>query len=344
MKFNKKKFNFIVCFVLILISAAVAFAGISSNVGKISADNEALEFPMDDLFDSSIGDETSNEDSTNNEESSGSQNGSGQSSTVENAKTLKFTNAWEAYYYALDLSKTTPCYEVNTQTIKAESTSLPVKVFFKETKYVANKLSEVALVNVGATVFDVSIITIEPDGPYTTYAYYNFDKQYGSTHREYMLTMDQIREKEPILQYEIPYVLNEQTADAQISCPPKKDYYEIKMTLKPSSWKNYKKTLMKALEGYCKEEPTVNSATITIRIDKKTGLFKSYQSNESFIGTVSYESLNAEVEGTGCKTIQYYYNSEKIERIYQTTQEHLAKPPEIVYVSEEDFKKMYPEE
>lgn len=293
MKFNKKKFNIILCFVLVLICATVSFIGIDSNVGGINADNNGGS------SNSEIVDSDEEEAPFVNPETSDGENSEANEQTQTIDKAPSFTNAWAAYYYALEMSKKIPCYEVNYTTVNAKATNYPVYVYFYERKYVANKLNEVALINTGATVVDVSVINVDSGHPYTTYAYYNFDEKYAKTHLDYAISWEEIQRREKIFQYQVPYELNEQTADARISSPPKKSYYEIKMTLKPSAWKTYKEQLVEKLGEGCKEEPTVNSISVTIKIDKEYGTFISFESNEKFTGKYTYEKLTADAEGVG---------------------------------------------
>lgn len=329
MKFNKRKFNLIVCFVMVLICVTVAFSSIAVEKSVTSGINAEENQENVDNFDKEENTQDNkdcgNSSTTDNSETDDSNN---ESEVKEIGKAPSFSNAWAVYYYALEKDKVIPSYQIYSQKVHAEASGYPVTVDFSTKRNIFDQITNISVINAVSTVIDLGNLGINVnDGKnWTSYSYFDLEKETFNEVGNYELTFAEGRKKYPMFVWEVPcYEINESTATARLSNPPKLDYYEVTFVLKSNAWQGYRNTLKESIGRNCKQLPNIQSITIKVKINKTYGTFMSFEMVENFTAIYSYNSLDIQLDCVSLVFLKYSYNDSRIASGAEEVKSHLPK-------------------
>lgn len=307
MIFKKKKFNICVFVTILLIVVMIL-----SSVFLIPADKDTIinvegetEQEKDDFF----YEEEVEEDKENEKEE-----------TVEAVNkpqnlTVVFANAWAAFNYAMKMYEKYPCYITYSQKIDGGAANLPVTVDASISRKIYNDVSEIYVINKPNTVVDIADLGIDKNVgvSYESHTYINLKQDFAQMVSGKAMDMETYRNVNVLLTYEIPYLINKSTVTliGGLVNNANADYYEIQMELKPAAYQTYIKAMKKSIG--LDDLPNIISSRLTIRIDKKTGTFKSISSVEKIEASYTYEGITAKVVATTKLTMKFDY-SYKVEK------------------------------
>lgn len=316
MKFNKRKFNLILCFVMALICVTVAFSSVAieNPLNRINAENESEDNSSDIIEEDKITQNGGSEGSNASQESNKVESGDDET-TVSIDKAPKFKNVWEAYYYALEKDEVISSYQTYEQTVHAEANGYPVTVDFKTTRKIYDQITNISVINSVCTNIDIGNLGVNITDGKTFTSYCNFDVANQTVHEahHYERSIESAKQDYVMLTYEVPpYIINEKTATASMANAPKKNYYELTFVLKSSAWQNYRYTLQNSIGDNCTQLPTINSITIKVKIDKTYGTFMSFEMTENFEAVYTYGSLDVSLDCVSKVSLKYSYNDSRI--------------------------------
>ncbi len=298
MKLSVKKLHVFVAIIMavICITVGLSLADFNSIIGKADADTNA---PIEDDFDYGISDDPTGG------------NSSGSSSSGGNSSKLVFTNAWQAYNYALAMEKKHKNYREYLWTVHGDAESFPVTIDYTGKRKIYDNLSEIYVVNGVETIIDVGNlgINIGAGKTFTSYTCFDLANGFVQISPTNIHSMKEEYEKYRITTYEIPYVINSSTAKAYLKDDPSKRYYELDMTLNSKAWGTYQEVL-KDVIGNVEGLPKIQSIDIVIKIDKTTGRFISFDSTEKYSLVYNYNGIKASVAASGKVFVKYNYNKD----------------------------------
>lgn len=299
MKLSIKKLNGYVAFILAVICITVGLSLIDFNALISKTDAEENQTTIDDDLNNDKNQEDYDDDELPN-----------QGGTTLPTK-LVFENAWQAYNYALEMEKKSKSYREYLWTVHGDAEKFPVTVDYTGKRKIYDNLTEIYVINSVQTVIDVGNlgINIGAGKTFTSYTCFDMVNQMVqlSPDRRHSLQEDIDRYK--ITTYQIPYVINKNTAKAYLKDDPTKKYYEIQMTLNSKAWGTYQ-SVLKDVVGDVEGLPKISSITIVIKINKTTGRFISFDSTESYSLVYNYNGIKANINAKGKVFIKYNYTKD----------------------------------
>lgn len=297
MKLSVKKLHIFVAIIMsiICITVGLSLADFNSVIGKADADSN---LPIDDDFDYGISDGADDENL-----SSGTTSGS--------STKLNFTNAWQAYNYALEMEKKYKSYREYLWTVHGDAESFPVTIDYTGKRKIYDNLSEIYVVNSVETIIDVGNlgINIGAGKTFTSYTCFDFVNNLVQLSPTNIHSLEEELKRYKITTYQIPYIINSSTAKAQLKDDPSKKYYEVDLTLNSKSWGTYQEVLKDTI-GSLEELPKIQSITVVVKIDKSTGRFISFDSTEKYSIVYNYNGIKADVQASGKVFVKYNYTKD----------------------------------
>ncbi len=218
----------------------------------------------------------------------------------------RFKSAYDAYLYALNMTKkyTNKVTYSQQVTTKADTILGTVSVDVSIGREIYNDKSlTYATNNVKTVVFIGTTQLMGLGSNSSAYDYIDNDKGliYGKE------SLEDFYKREGITIFEIPYDITPKTATMNFKDEPLKDYYELKMTLKPEAYSRYIRSVKNGVGT--KEYPKVKSIIVTVKIDKTYGYFRSITSNEVY--DVEYDYSGIIFKATCSSKITMVYNFNK---------------------------------
>lgn len=297
MKLSVKKLHIFVAIIMAVICITVGFslADFNSTIGKADADSN---LPIEDDFDYGIPDGSKDENSSN-----GMLSGS--------TSKINFTNAWQAYNYALAMEKKCKSYREYLWTVHGDAESFPVTIDYTGKRKIYDNLSEIYVVNGVETIIDVGNlgINIGAGKTFTSYTCFDMANGFVQISPTNIHSMKEEYERYKITTFQIPYIINSSTAKAYLKDDPSKRYYELNVTLNSKSWGTYQEVL-KDVIGNVDGLPKIQSIDVVIKIDKSTGRFISFDSTENYSLVYNYNGIKASVSASGRIFVKYNYNKD----------------------------------
>lgn len=232
---------------------------------------------------------------------------------------IKFTNAWQAFNYAMTMYEKYPCYMTYYQKIDGSAAAYPVTVDATITRKIYNNISGIYVVNKPNTKIDVANlgIDLQVGSTFESHTYFDIKNNlvYGLTggvsdlteHKNYFI----------LTTYDLPYKINRKTAEVIGGLVNKTDYYEFQMELKADAYEKYIQAMKNSI-GLTDVPKMSKNPILTIRIDKKTGTFKSISAVEEIKTNYQYGSISAAVVATSKLTLTFNYSvdvSKKVNEI-----------------------------
>lgn len=297
MVFNKRKFNVILCFTLVLICLAVVFSTVDvSSFQDIENPDHSYAEPNEP----SQGDDPTNPTNPTNP--------SDEEIPEEDEEKFQklgitFTNGWTALNYALNLLKDND-YKISlSQQVDAKDTTFNQGGIQKINKEIYN-VGGIGYVKV---VADGSGVPLGMGENYTDYIVVNQNLVDYRRAGQNLTTssVDDYIVKNGYLPNEIPYKLNMSTASLSFSVVRPNNgraYYELNLTLNSKAWAAY----LVGLEATGGEgsNPQMQSIVLKIRIDKDYGYITSITANEKY--TISRGSFTANSNSTVVMQFSYF--------------------------------------
>ncbi len=261
MTFNKRKFNIVVVFTLLLICVVVVFSAVELS---------AITTDIPTQTDAEGGDED------------GDLPPNGADGEIENLgmKKLKspFKNGFEALNYALSMLKYDNKISVDSSIIgEDQTTGVGGEQLLNKEIYNIGGKSYIKIVANGNKI---------PFGQGETYTQYLYLTASNIIHKKEGAnivsgTISDYLAKNGVLPCDIPYVLNQHTVKITDQTDSLKDYYQYKLVLSSGAWKDYLKGI--AYTGGSGSNPSMKSITLTVKIDKTYGCFKSIKAEENYL-------------------------------------------------------------
>lgn len=319
MVFKKKKYYFCVVLILVLLIVAVVVPTTVipsiSNGSLIEAEGEAPQ-PEDEF-----------QDQTNQEFQPETNLGAGGSSVGDNVQeveelNLTFSNAWVAFNYAMKKNNELKSYVSFNQAVNAKTKILGVDVDVNANvnRRVYNNVSEVYVLTDTKTEFDVGNLGIDLSmyEGFNACTMFDIAGDFVQDASGWGHSLTEYYEKNGITVYEIPYLINRETATIMggLVNNPNASYYEINMKLKPKSWEAYQKALRNVIQ--VEKYPTVEEVVVKIKIDKKYGTFQSIEAVERFTFEYPYAGATFKLTANGKINMKFNYQvdiSDKVKEL-----------------------------
>ena len=298
MKLSIKKLNAYVAFILAVICITVGLSLIDFNALISRTDAEESQTTINP-------DQNNDNNQDDYEEELQSQGG-----TTLPTK-IVFENAWQAYNYALEMEKKSKSYREYLWTVHGDAEKFPVTVDYTGKRKIYDNLTEIYVINSVQTIIDVGDlgINIGAGKTFTSYTCFDMVNQMVQLSKNNRHTLQEDIDKYKITTYQIPYIINKNTAKAYLKDDPTKKYYEVQMILNSKSWGTYQ-TVLKDVVGNVDGLPKISSITIVIKISKATGRFISFDSTESYSLVYNYNGIKANIQAKGKVFIKYNYTKD----------------------------------
>lgn len=298
MVFNKRKFNVIMCFTLVLICLAVVFSTVDvSSLQSMDDPDQSYAEPDNPNGGDEPTDPTTPTDPSDEDEIPEEDEGKFQKLNVT------FTNGWVALNYALGLLEDNDYKITFSQQIEAKDTTFNQTGTQKINKEIYN-FGGIGYVK---AIADGSDIPLGMGENYTDYIVVNsssvdYKRDGGNLTTS---SIDDYLAKYGYLPNGIPYTLNMSTASLSFNIVRPKNgsaYYELNLTLNSKAWAGY----LVGLEATGGEgsNPQMQSIVLTIRIDKDYGYITSLTATEKY--TIKRASFTANSNSTVMMQFSYY--------------------------------------
>lgn len=298
MKLSIKKLNGYVAFILAVICITVGLSLIDFNALISKTDAEENQTTIDDDLNNDKNQEDYDDELPN------------QGGTTLPTK-LVFENAWQAYNYALEMEKKSKSYREYLWTVHGDAEKFPVTIDYTGKRKIYDNLTEIYVINGVQTVIDVGNlgINIGAGKTFTSYTCFDMVNQMVQLAPDRRHSLQEDIDRYKITTYQIPYIINKNTAKAYLKDDPTKKYYEIQMTLNSKAWGTYQ-SVLKDVVGDVEGLPKISSITIVIKINKTTGRFISFDSTENYSLVYNYNGIKANINAKGKVFIKYNYTKD----------------------------------
>lgn len=231
--------------------------------------------------------------------------------------TSQFTNAWQAYNYALKMSEEYPAYIKYVQTIDGNALNT-VGVKVTVSRIILNDVENIYARNEAKTEIDASKVGIDLSDKavkYISYTHFDFVNDHVQSPNWSQGTIEDYKESHnDVILHTLPYIINESTVSGRPSLQndPSSDYYKVTMTLNSKAWATYIKVLKAEIgESSVTGGPNISSIVVEFRIDKTYGTFRQVIAKENYdlVYTVG-AGLSATVTCEGTIKMTYSYKTD----------------------------------
>mgnify|MGYP004670755049 CR=1 FL=1 len=292
MNFNIRKYNIVICFTIVLICLAVVFSSVDfssklKDPTKIDADV--------------INADSNNQDPENNNSNSDTNSlGMPKLTNINNnmAYLLNALDILEKYDYNLTISST----------IEGKSGN------FGGTQKLVSKIYKLKDESYIVTDADGSQIPLGYGETYTEYtkltnSSVSIKRKGGSAKTQKLTDYLSVRGVRPDT---LPFVLNSKTVKISPKNDPTKTYLELTLTLTTNAYKDYLKQL--EANGGEGSNPSIDSITLTLKINKTYGYIISATSKENY--SISRNGMRATTNATVVYSFNYFGDfSSEIDKI-----------------------------
>lgn len=223
---------------------------------------------------------------------------------------IKFTNAWSAFNYAMKMFEKNPCYMTYYQKIDGKAQAYPVTIDATITRKIYNGISGIYVVNKPNTKIDVANlgIDLQVGSTFESHSFFDIDNNLVYMLNGGVSDLTEHKNHHILTTYELPYIINRKTAEVVGGLVNKSnvDYYEFQMELKADAYEKYVQAMKNSI-GLTEVPKMSKNPVLTIRIDKKTGTFKSISSVEEIQTNYVYSGITAAVTATSKLTLTFDY-------------------------------------